>query len=82
MWQAKVDARIDGFELKVKLRQARGEVDGDARVCAENCGNRGASQRVPNVGSMAKFRLPPCGLVRKPKVALEMRISAPRISWA
>ena len=35
MRQAKVDAGVDRLQLKIKLRQACGEVDGDARMLAE-----------------------------------------------
>ena len=33
--QAEMDGRIHGFELEIELRQPRGQVDGDARMGAE-----------------------------------------------
>lgn len=47
-----------------------------------NAGSLGASQRVPKVGRIAMFSVPPCGLARKPSVAADTRLSASRISRA
>ncbi len=81
-----IAAKMDGGVLTVIVEleglEARGQVDGDAGMFARKSGRRGASQRVPKVGRMARLSVPPSGLAFSASEAEAIDFKAARISLA
>ncbi len=77
-----MDGGVDGVETKIEIAEPRDQIEADAGMGSRNRGRRGASQRAPNVGSTARFSVPPNGLARRLREAVLISLSASRISRA